>query len=395
MPHAVNDCPAAQGKVGGMDLTITRLRIYCLSAPVQDAVAMSFAPMAARRSVLVAVETRAGLTGYGESWVNFPAWATQERRATLLQGVAPLVIGQDASRITALHQLLLAKLAPLGRQWGAPGPIRQAISGLDVALWDVVGKARGLSVAEMAGGRVREQVPAYASSLGPSGVQEQAVACRDAGFAMVKVKVGFGRDIDAANLRTARQVLGADVELLVDANQGWSLPEALAMAPVLQGAGVRYVEEPIAGDLVEDLATFADRTGLAVATGENTYGRADFVPYLTSGVVSLIQPDISKTGGLTEAVAICQIAEATRTPVAPHLYGGAVAFAATLQLAACMPGIAMIEYDIRKNPLRDPLLIDPPSPHSGTIELPAGPGLGIELNLDAVRERCEVEESYP
>lgn len=374
---------------------ITRIRLYCLSAPVEDAVAMSFSPMTARRSVLVAVETRDGLIGYGESWVNFPAWATEERRATLLQGVAPLVLGLDASRITEIHELLLRRLGPLGRQWGAPGPIRQAISGLDVALWDRLGRARGLSVADLAGGPVRERIPAYGSGLGPSGVAEQAAGCRDAAFGTVKVKVGFGRDTDAENLRVAREILGPDAEIMVDANQGWTLPEALQMAPVLREAGVRVVEEPIAGDRVADLVTFADRTGLSVATGENVYGRADFVPYLTSGAIALIQPDISKTGGLTETIAIAQIARATGTPVAPHLYGGAVAFAATLQLAACMPGIAMIEYDVRKNPLRDPLLIDPPVPRSGTIDLPAGPGLGIELNPDAVRERCEVEESYP
>lgn len=378
-----------------MDLTISRVRLFCLSAPVQDGVAMSFGAMADRRTVLVVVETASGLTGYGESWVNYPSWAVTERRATLLQGVAPLVVGQDAGRITAIHELLLARLGPLGRQWGAPGPVRQAISGLDVALWDLVARSRGHSVADLAGGRVREQISAYASSLGPGGVQEQAHACRDAGFGIVKVKVGFGADTDAANLRTAREILGPDVTLLVDANQAWTLPEALAMAPLLRKAGVRYVEEPIAGDRLADLEQFAERSGLAVATGENTYGQADFLPYLNSRAISLAQPDISKTGGLTETLAICQIARAAGTPVAPHLYGGAVAFAATLQLAACTPGVTMIEYDVRHNPLRDPLLIDPPVPREGRLELPTGPGLGIDLDLEAVRAHCDIEESYP
>lgn len=167
--------------------------------------------------------------------------------------------------------------------------------------------------------------------------------------------------------------------LFVDANQAWDLDEAIAMGPALHRHGVTIVEEPIAGDRLELLEEFHRATGLLVATGENTYGARALDPYLRSPAVAIAQPDVSKTGGLTEAFEVCRLAARAGTTVWPHMYGGAIGFAATLQLAACAPNVGEIEYDVRANPLRDPLLADPPTPHNGVIGLPASPGLGVEL----------------
>jgi len=363
---------------------IVDARLQVLRAKVDDSIAMSFAPMRHRSMVLIEIETADGLIGLGESWVNHPPWAPVERMATLRFGVFPLILGADARSISTVHRRLSTALEPIGRQWGAPGPVMQAISAVDMALWDLRGRSAGCSVGALAGGRVRDLVAVYASSLGPDAVPEQAAAVRLVGHRAAKVKLGFGRDRDEFNLSTARRVCGPEMTLYADANQAWSLPEAIAMAPMLAAHDVAWVEEPIRGDRLEDLEQFHACTGMLVATGENVYGRSGFRDYAASPAIAVLQPDVSKTGGLTEAFAICDLAALYGKQVMPHLYGGAIAFAATLQLAAGARAVAAVEYDVRENPLRDPLIIDPPRPAGGAIELPDRPGLGVALDPAAV-----------
>jgi L-alanine-DL-glutamate epimerase-like enolase superfamily enzyme len=366
---------------------VTRIvdaRLRVLRAPAADGIAMSFAPLRHRSAVLVELETEDGLTGQGESWTNYPPWAASERVATLREGVFPLVLGEDARRIGALHRRMRSRLEPLGRQWGAPGPILQAISAVDIALWDLAGRADGRAVSRLRGGRVRERVPVYASSLGPEGVTELARRCAAAGHEAVKVKLGFGRADDERILAEARAVIGAGTTLYADANQAWDVPEAVSMAPLLRDYDVAWIEEPLRGDTLSELEDLHRRTGLRIATGENIYGARGFRDFAASPAIAVLQPDIAKTGGLTEALAICELADAYGKPVFPHLYGGAVAFAATLQLAALAHPVAGLEYDVRANPLRDPLIVGPPVPAGGHIDIPDAPGLGIRLDGAAV-----------
>lgn len=365
--------------------TITGTGVQLLAADPDEVIAMSFGVLARRSMALVSVTCSDGITGYGESWTNYPSWAGAERAATIRCGVAPLLAGRDAGAVALRHAELVAGLVPLGRQWGAPGPIAQAISGADIALWDRYGRSRGQPVCALLGGAIRDAVPVYASSLGPAGVAGQAADCAARGFDFIKLKAGFGPDTDAANLAAARAGAGPEVSLAVDANQRWTLEEAVAMGGALRAAGVTWVEEPVAGNALADIEEFHRRTGLRVALGENLYLAGAFGPYLQSEAVAAVQPDVSKTGGITELAVICEQARAAGKPVIPHLYGGAVALAATLQLAACCPAVERIEYDIRSNPLRDPLIRDAPVPAAGLLPIPMGPGLGIELSHDAIR----------
>ncbi|NGN64380.1 mandelate racemase/muconate lactonizing enzyme family protein [Streptomyces sp. A7024] len=371
---------------------IARARVRVLRAPVRDGIAMSFSPLRHRAMVLVSLTDEDGRTGHGESWVNYPPWAATERTATLREGVLPLLAGRRVDDVPATHAVLCERLDPLGRQWGAPGPIRQAISAVDVALWDLKGQRAGAAIARVAAHRIREHIPVYASSLGPRSVAEQAADCRRAGHAAVKVKLGFGRETDTRNLLAARETLGADALLYADANQGWDLEEAVAMAPVLRDAGVGWIEEPVEGDELTDLEELHRRTGLVIATGENLYGRAKFAAYATSPAIAVLQPDVAKAGGITEALAVCDLAAKHDTAVMPHLYGGAAAFAATLQVAAAADAVTAVEYDVRDNPLRDPLLLSPPAPGEGRLGLPDLPGLGVRFDAAALeRLTCHDE----
>lgn len=374
-------------------LEIASVEISLLQAATKEPIGMAFTELNQRALVLVAITAADGTTGYGESWVNHPSWAGLERLATFHRGVLPLLREQEAAPITTIHERLLKALVPLGVQWGAPGPIMQALSGLNLALWDLLGKVQGMSVADLLGGRVRDQVPLYASSVGPFDVLRAAADCRERGFAAVKLRLGFGAETDLKNLADAREVLGDDIELLVDVNQSWCLSEALEFAPILHEHRIGWVEEPLRGNDLSELTTLHERTGLRIATGENLYGRGGFTPYIAEPAIAVLQPDLAKTGGFTECHPICQMAQDSNKSVIPHLYGGALAYAATLQLAACATGISMIEFDVRSNPLRDPLLATAIPVENGVARMPQGPGLGIELDLDAVKRFTHPAES--
>lgn len=366
------------------DSQIVDARVLVLTAPVSDGTAMSFSTLSRRATVILELETRSGLVGVGESWVNFPEWAPIERVATINHGVVPLLMGEDSRRINYLHQLMTSTLNPVGRQWGAPGPIMQAISAADIALWDLWGKAQEKSISELAEGRQRETIDIYASSLGPTGVKAQGLYCKSQGYSAVKVKLGFGKSNDEQTLAVTSEICGENTLLYADANQAWSLEQAIEMAPILREYNVIWIEEPIRGNDLAELEILNRKTGLSIATGENLTCYEDFIPYIRSEAISVIQPDLTKAGGLSEVLSVCKLAGSEGKTIIPHFYGSAVGFAATLQLAATMSSISSIEYDIRDNPLRDSLLIDPPLPTDGVIPIPNGPGLGIELDTKAI-----------
>ncbi|WP_169809210.1 mandelate racemase/muconate lactonizing enzyme family protein [Actinomadura chibensis] len=374
-------------------LTAERLRVTVLSAALDDEVRMSFSSLRSRRTCIVEVEA-GGLVGVGESWINYPDWGYRERVATLCEGIAPHLLGTDVSDPVAVQERLTAATLSIGRQWGALGPIWQAVSGVDLALWDLRGKAEGKPVAALlAPAPARTSAPAYASGIGPDRVDHWCKIALADGFAAAKVKLGFGAERDRATLRTASAVLGADVGLLADVNQGWTVDEACEMAPDLRAHQVRWLEEPIAGNRLEDLEELADRTGLPLATGENTYGLAQLLRYTASPAVGTIQPDLAKCGGITIASRVAARAAETGTALAPHCYGSAVGIAASLHLAAAFPDVGPVELDVRDNPFRTELISPALRLDGGRLDIPTGPGLGFDLDRDTVtRYRIHQEE---
>ena len=240
----------------------------------------------------------------------------------------------------------------------------------------------GVPVSGLLGGALAPELPVYGSSLGPVGVEATARFCQEAGITAVKVRLGFGTERDMQNLATVRRVLGDGASVFGDANQAWTLEEACALAPRLVDAGVEWLEEPLRGDDPQELAELHARTGLALATGENVYGVESFRSYLDCGGVAMLQPDVSKCGGPTSYLDVCDLVAGTGTVVNPHLYNGALATAATLQVAASQPSTRVVEWDVRSNPLRAPL--DHLLTDHGSVVVPRGPGLGLDIDLEAL-----------
>lgn len=365
-------------------MKITDVRAHVLAAPLDEPIRMAFGAMRARTTVLVEVATSAGLSGWGESWVNFPPWAWRERVATIEEGLRPLLVGADPLARDALWRRMYDAVVPMARQWGAIGPVMQALSGVDIALWDLEGRLRGVPIAELLGGPGAGRVPAYASGLAPADVVGKARRAVESGFTMLKLKIGFGREADLESVAAVRRAIGPGVALMVDANQAWTPAETLEMGKFLADHDVRWLEEPVPSADERELVQVVGRAGVPIAAGENVYGRHGFARLLDAHAVDIAQPDVAKTGGISEMRAIVALATACGTPWAPHFYGAALGAAATCHCFAALPGGIAVEWDWNPNPLRDALVRGGFDVRDGTVAVPGGPGLGVELDPEAV-----------
>ncbi|MCG5212803.1 mandelate racemase/muconate lactonizing enzyme family protein [Streptosporangium sp. KLBMP 9127] len=358
-----------------MKLPIDSLSVRVLSAPLREQVPMSFSALTERRSVLVTVGA-GGVTGTGETWVNYPGWAWRERLATL-DGLRPLLIGADAADPAALMSGLAARLHGVARQWGAPGPLWQALSGIDMAIWDLLGHVHGRPVADLLGNgtATATRVPAYGSGVGPTGVAELTERALELGLTAIKIKVGFGEETDLTTIRGVRAVAGPGLPVFADANQAWDPATARHMCTVLAEHGVAWFEEPLAGDRPDDLAALAAATGAAIAGGENVYGAPAYAELMTLPALAHVQPDPSKTAGISLSDEIGRMPGTAK--LSPHCYGGAATLAASVHLVAAAPRPGWIELDLRENPLRTDVATGLGVGSDGFIPVPTGPGLGL------------------
>jgi D-galactarolactone cycloisomerase len=348
-----------------------------LGLPLAQPVQTSFGRMTHRYAILVRIETDDGTVGWGESWSNFPAWSPYERVHTIREGLAPLLVGEDPRQVQWLHTSMVKSTEKLALQWGGIGPISQAISALDIALWDLLGKETGQPIYRLLGGG-SGKVPVYASGLGPNDPVRLARPLADAGVTAFKLKVGFGLTSDLQNLEAMRTFLGSEKLLLIDANQAWDLRTATAMMERFEPYQPYWLEEPLPADQIDELAELRRRLSCLVVAGENAYGRKGFLRLLQAGAVDIVQPDLCKTGGITEGLAICQMASGFNCGYAPHYLGGAVGLIASLHLCAATPGLWRMELDANPNPLRTELAGELLTVREGCLIAPDRPGLGFE-----------------
>jgi len=322
-------------------------------------------------TLLVRVDTDAGITGWGEA---FGHGANPTTKAALDTLVAPLLIGADPSDISALMLEAAQKLHLFGRN----GPIIYALSGLDIALWDIAGKRAGLPLSQMLGGGHRARVPAYASLLrygNPATVARNAARAVAEGYRAIKL-----HEIDAAGVHAARQAIGPDILLMNDANCPWSVAEARHMAEALRPADLHWLEEPVWPP--EDHAGLARvrAAGVPIAAGENAAGLHDFLHLFQADAVDIAQPSVTKIGGITEARKIYALAEAFGVRVVPHCAYFGPGFLASLHLAATLDApLERLFVDLDASPV---------SPwteaQEGWLAVPDAPGLGCDPDMDVV-----------
>jgi D-galactarolactone cycloisomerase len=274
------------------------------------------------------------------------------------------------------------------KEFGTRGIGVVALSGIDIALWDIAGKARGAPLYQLLGGKCRDRVPIYATALYPDEseiVAKRAKAFAEQGFRGVKIKVGFDLKQDIATVRTVRETLGSNFVVMTDANQGYTLETALKAADAFAAWDVYWLEEPLFAEDIEGHARLKEKTGIAVAVGENLNTVYAFENFLARGAVDFLQPDVARAGGITEIRKIADLAAQYNVPISFHTWGDGVSLAASLHLSAALQECDVMELDYTYNPLRSELLALPLEPANGFMVPPDKPGLGVELNPDALQ----------
>ncbi len=334
---------------------------------------------------LVAVLTDEGLVGWGS------AFSSEALVRGALGVLRPFYEGENALEPERLSEVLHQNTFWLGRG----GAITHAISAIDIALWDLLGKATGQPVGRLLGGRYRERVRPYASTLmlEPAETAESLQKIKEQGFRAIKMGWGpFGRRdaaTDEAIVRAARSAVGTDCQLMVDAGasdafwkQGYKW--ALRTAAMLADHGVDWFEEPLPPDNLTDYVALRREAPLPIAGGEVLTRRQSFGPWLQAGAFDIVQPDATKVGGLSEARRIGWMAAENGVRMIPHGWNTALGLAADLQLASAFPNIDLVEY-LTGSPFIDDLVEGRWRLESdGTLAIPNTPGLGITINMEAV-----------
>jgi L-alanine-DL-glutamate epimerase-like enolase superfamily enzyme len=336
---------------------------------------------------LVQVATDSGVTGLGE--INLGPQAPEVVTAAVA-ALAPVIVGEEARNI----QRLWAKMYKGSIVWGRRGLALGVIGGIETALWDIAGKTAGRPVFDLLGGRLHPTLRAYASGgvrHEPGLLEQELQGYVEQGFSAVKIRIGFGSMADNLDLaRRARESLGDDVDLMLDAGQGyvprpWSVPEAIRAAKALEVYDPFWLEEPYLTDEPEGYAQVRTATSIPIAGGENGVSSWEFKELLERRSLDIVQPDVTVVGGILECRKVATLAAAHSVPVANHMWGSSVSLAANLHCLAATPNALIAEYPCITNPLRDALFIEPLRVEGGEITLPELPGLGVQLTDELLR----------
>ena len=375
------------------DLKIVDIKAYPTSFPIpkENRVALGIGVAVKRDAVVVKVTTAGGLVGWGESHHGRAHTAVAKLIETTLR---QLVVGMDAADVVGVWKKIYDKqLASHGMGAGTC----LAMSGIDLALWDIRGQAAGMPLYRLLGGR-RKAIPAYAGgvSLGfqdPSKLIEELKSSISKGYKAVKLRVGDTPKKDLARIRAVRKACGDDLVILTDANIGYSVADVRKVLPEMDELDVGWLEEPFpAHDYHSyNLAAGFGRTPLAA--GENHYTRFEFNRLIEDGSITILQPDLSKTGGLTEALRIAAMASAYKLPIHPHSSMTGLNHAASIHFLAAIDNGGYFEGDVSKaNKFRDDLVSNPYEvDRDGNVWPLEKPGLGLEINEEFLAKHPPIE----
>ena len=353
------------------------LRASVFRAPIDIPVTTSFGTMRDRPMVLVEAEDHDGAKGWGEVWCNYPNVGAEHRARLVDSILAPLATAGPFACAETLFAHLSTVTEVLAIQCGEPGPFAHAIAGVDIAVWDLIARKQGRPLWRLVGGS-SPSIRVYASGLNPTAPEKLARAKYEEGYRAFKLKIGFGAERDIANLDALRRELGPSVDLMADANQGWTLDEARATSPLLERFTLMWLEEPVRADRPwSDWQQLKAKTEVPLAAGENIYGLHGFDVALASDVLSFVQPDIAKWGGFSGCRPVAARIAAAGAVYCPHYLGGGVGLLASAHLLAAAGGAGRLEIDANANPLRT-LLSGPLNEIcDGRATLTEAAGLGI------------------
>ena len=354
-------------------MKITEVKTYNLSYPLVEPFANARSWSKTRNAGIVEIRTDAGIIGWGEG-ASTPSQAA----------IDTCLIGKDPFDIEVIWNTMHQ-----GRSNAA------AISGVDIALWDIVGKALDQPIYRLLGGAFRNQIPAYATGLFKKDVPDitqtlmnEAKSYVDQGFSAMKMKIGFGEAYDVKNVAAVRKAIGDTIILAVDANCGYDVGTAIDVGQKIAENDLFWYEEPITTDDVEGYVEIRRSLNMRIAGGEGLQGRWGFRDLIQRRGYDIVQPDVSIAGGFTECRKIAAMASANHLRVLPHMWGSSIRLAATLHWQATIPDSpqalnpvpSLFEFDMTENGLRTDLAKVPIHAVDGYVPVPQEPGLGIEID---------------
>ena len=361
--------------------------IVLRQAAVNDAIADG-----SQDDLVVLVHTDEGITGIGEvdsAPDVVAALIRQNSSHAVAHSLRSTLVGRDPLDVEGAWDAMYRGLIYVGRR----GIGIHAISGIDIALWDIRGKALGKPVCELLGDVQRNRVRAYASMLMPDTPEEtgeRVTALREQGFTAVKLGWGpLGQDAkhDVRLAAAAKDAGGDDVDILIDAGLGYDedAATAIGVARELEKLGIGWLEEPFVPDAYEAYAELADTVDLTIAAGEQDVTRWGFRELIERGRVDLVQPDVTRCGGITETLRIAELAREHGVATVPHAWKSGIIKAASLHVNAVLPDARYQEYCVAETPINTRLTVERlPLEADGCIAVPTAPGIGVTLDEDVV-----------
>ncbi|MEX0762258.1 MAG: mandelate racemase/muconate lactonizing enzyme family protein [Dehalococcoidia bacterium] len=355
--------------------------------------------------IFVEVTTDEGITGWGE--VTTTSVVANRAICAVLAQMNELLVGENPSRIEAIWNKVFRAFTYMGSR----GATANAISGIDIALWDIRGKALGLPIYELLGGPVRETVALYthpSPNIGPDEAARQAKEIVATGHKAIKFDPfprmaeemngylsgkmdaegeQFGADVTAA----IREAAGPDIELLIDAHARFDVPTAIRLANRLAPYNLTWFEEPVPVESYHALRQVRERISVPISVGERLHTRWEFVPILENELADFVMPDVTWTGGISELKKISTMAEAYYVPVSPHDASGPINVLAGAHVMMTVPNFYRLETARAKLDAYDILIAEPLDIREGELHMPDKPGLGLELDMDFLRSHADPE----
>ena len=368
-------------------MRIERLEIYIAEQQLETPFYFSQFGFDKRQICMVKVIAEDGSYGWGEGYG--PAGVIKAG----IEFLAPLVVGEDPLQVEAIWNKMHLRSLDYARR----GVLVAAVSAIDIAIWDLRGKLLEQPVSVLLGGRRREKIKVYATGMYfidtddlVGKLVDEATGYVAQGFRALKMKVGLGVETDVKHVRAVRQAIGSDVQLMVDANHGYSRSEAWSFARQIEELDISFFEEPVSPEDYDGYRELRGRTSIPIAGGECEYLLAGFRQLLGNQCVDIAQPDICGAGGLTETRRIAALAYAFQTNVLPHSWGTGIAFAAGLHLVSTLDPVPgrlrmpdmLLEMDRSENALRDKLTAPKFKVVDGYVAVPSAPGLGVDVDAD-------------
>jgi len=368
-----------------------------------------YGPRTEIHALIVRVRTDEGITGYGEVHLGYgyTRWACYAAKTIVEKELAPIVIGGDATRPELLwEQMYNDPRSDLALRYGHSCPRLGrrgltvcAMSGIEMAVWDVFARSLGVPIHKLLGGGYRDRLPAYASGghAPPEHAAEEAISYLEKGFRAIKMRVG-GMDApeiprrSVERVRIVREAIGPEVMLMIDAHGSLNVRQAIRLAREVEEFDIAWFEEPVSSDNWRGMAQVRLSTVIPIATGENDFTQFDFRDIIRMGAADILQPDLAVCGGFTSARRIAALAQAEGLQCVPHVWGSAILFVASLHLAAAIPNCPIFEFRqdecaLFNDLISEPLTID----EEGYVSVPQGPGLGVEFDLDEAARKFPFE----